>query len=124
MSVARTAERMIQLKRNAAMANAFGVEAHVISLDEAASRYPLMRTDDLVGAVWIPGDGKANPADITQALARGPARAGRGSWKASRSPAVNVVNGAVTGVETSAGPIATRDPGQLRRACGRASSGA
>ena len=30
-----------------------------------------MRTDDLVGAVWLPGDGKANPTDITQALAKG-----------------------------------------------------
>ena len=30
-----------------------------------------MRTDDLAGAVWIPGDGKANPADLTQALAQG-----------------------------------------------------
>ena len=30
-----------------------------------------MRTDDLQGAVWLPGDGKANPADLTLALAKG-----------------------------------------------------
>ena len=36
---------------------------------------PVMRTDDLTGGVWLPGDGKANPTDVTQALARG-ARAG------------------------------------------------
>jgi len=35
-----------------------------------------MRTDDLVGAVWLPGDGKANPTDLTQALARGARRHG------------------------------------------------
>src|SRR4029450_11285556 len=57
ISVARTAERMVQLRRNASMATAYGVEAHVISLEDAAARYPIMRTDDLVGAVWIPGDG-------------------------------------------------------------------
>ena len=107
VSVARTAERMIQLKRNAAMANAYGVEAHVISLKEAADRYPLMRTDDLVGAVWIPGDGKANPADITQALARGARAGGARLMEGVKVTGVNVVNGAVTGVETSAGPIAT-----------------
>ena len=45
VSVARTAERMVQLKRNAAMANAYGVEAHVISLEEAAA--------GVVGAVRI-----------------------------------------------------------------------
>src|SRR4029077_540445 len=75
ISVPRTAERMIQLRRNASVANAYGIEAHVISREEAGRRYPLMRIDDLIGAVWIPGDGKANPADVTQALARG-ARAG------------------------------------------------
>jgi glycine cleavage system aminomethyltransferase T/glycine/D-amino acid oxidase-like deaminating enzyme len=107
VSVARTAERMTQLKRNAAMANAYGVEAHVISLEEAAARYPLMRTDDLVGAVWIPGDGKANPADITQALARGARAGGARLMEGVKVTGVNVANGAVTGVETSAGPIAT-----------------
>ena len=107
VSVARTAERMVQLKRNAAMANAYGVEAHVISLDEAAARYPLMRVDDLVGAVWIPGDGKANPADITQALARGARAGGARLMEGVKVTGVNVVNGAVAGVETSAGPIAT-----------------
>ncbi|HKC09360.1 MAG TPA: FAD-dependent oxidoreductase [Methylomirabilota bacterium] len=107
VSVARTAERMVQLKRNAAMANAYGVEAHVIGLDEAAARYPLMRTDDLVGAVWIPGDGKANPADITQALARGARAGGARLMEGVKVTGVNVVDGAIAGVETSAGPIAT-----------------
>ena len=31
----------------------------------------LLRTDDLAGAVWIPDDGKANPTDLTQSLAKG-----------------------------------------------------
>ena len=30
-----------------------------------------MRTDDLLGAIWLPGDGKVNPTDLTQSLARG-----------------------------------------------------
>ena len=107
VSVARTAERMIQLKRNAAMATAYGVEAHVISLKDAAARYPPMRIDDLVGAVWIPGDGKANPADITQALARGARAGGARLMEGVKVTGVNVARGAVAGVETSAGPIAT-----------------
>ena len=41
-----------------------------------------LRTDDLSGAVWIPGDGKANPTDLTQSLAKG-ARLG-GAHSASR----------------------------------------
>ncbi len=71
LAVARTADRMIQLKRTAAVARAYGVECDVISVADAAKRYPIMATDDLQGAVWLPGDGKANPADLTLALAKG-----------------------------------------------------
>jgi len=44
---------------------------HEISVAEAGAMWPLMRTDDLAGAIWLPNDAKANPADLTQALARG-----------------------------------------------------
>jgi heterotetrameric sarcosine oxidase gamma subunit len=71
LSVARTAERMTQLKRTAAVARAYGVTCDVIGPKEAGDLWPVMRTDDLLGAVWLPGDGKANPTDLTQALARG-----------------------------------------------------
>src|SRR5580692_9746051 len=71
LSVARTAERMTQLKRTAAVARAYGVTCDVIGPQEAGELWPVMRTDDLLGAVWLPGDGKANPTDLTQALARG-----------------------------------------------------
>jgi len=71
LSVARTAERMTQLKRTAAVARAYGVTCEVIGAREAGDLWPVMRTDDLLGAVWLPGDGKANPTDLTQALARG-----------------------------------------------------
>jgi len=107
VSVARTAERMVQLRRNASVANSYGIEAHVISREEAAARYPLMRIDDLVGAVWIPGDGKANPADVTQALARGARARGALLLEGVKVIGVKVERGAVASVETSAGPIAT-----------------
>src|SRR5258707_2897184 len=71
LSVARTQERMTQLKRTAAVARAYGVACEVISPAEAGRLWPVMRTDDLIGGVWLPGDGKANPTDLTQALARG-----------------------------------------------------
>ena len=107
LSVARTPERMIQLRRNAAMARGFGIEAHEIGLDEAWRRYPLLRTDDLVGAVWIPSDGKGNPADITQALAAGARAGGARVLEKVRVTGVTRRDGAVAGVETSEGAIAT-----------------
>jgi glycine cleavage system aminomethyltransferase T/glycine/D-amino acid oxidase-like deaminating enzyme len=71
LAVARTADRMVQLQRTAAVAQAYGVACEVVSPAQAGARYPIMETADLQGAVWLPGDGKANPADLTMALAKG-----------------------------------------------------
>jgi glycine/D-amino acid oxidase-like deaminating enzyme len=71
VTVARTQARMTQLRRTAATAAAFGLECELLTPAQAAARYPVMRTDDLAGAIWLPGDGKANPVDLTASLARG-----------------------------------------------------
>jgi len=71
LAVARSRDRLVQLRRTAAVARAQGIVCEVISPAQAGTLYPIMRTDDLEGAVWLPGDGKANPADLTLALAKG-----------------------------------------------------
>ena len=62
---------MTQLRRTAATAEAYQLECELISPEEARELYPVMRVDDLAGAIWLPGDGRANPTDLTAALARG-----------------------------------------------------
>jgi glycine cleavage system aminomethyltransferase T/glycine/D-amino acid oxidase-like deaminating enzyme len=71
LNVAKTPERLKLFRRQMARAKSFGIEFEFVSPEEAGKIYPLLRTDDLAGAVWIPGDGKANPTDLTQSLARG-----------------------------------------------------
>src|SRR4029434_4841749 len=71
LNVAKTPERLTLFKRQMARAKSFGIEFAFVSPSEGGKIYPLLRTDDLSGAVWIPGDGKANPTDLTQSLARG-----------------------------------------------------
>jgi glycine cleavage system aminomethyltransferase T/glycine/D-amino acid oxidase-like deaminating enzyme len=71
VNVARTPERWMVLQKQAALARSFGVEVQLITPQEAGDLYPVMRTDDLQGAIWIPGDGKANPADLCMSLAKG-----------------------------------------------------
>ena len=106
LSVARTEERMVLLRRSAAMANAQGVACEPLTAKEAGDKYPIMRTDDLVGAVWLPGDGKANPADITQALAKGARNGGVRIFEKTRVTSIDTKEGRVTGVQTTEGPIA------------------
>ena len=105
LSVARTEERMVLLRRSAAMANAQGVACEPLTAKEAGDKYPIMRTDDLVGAVWLPGDGKANPADITQALAKGARNGGVRIFEKTRVTSIDTKEGRVTGVQTTEGPI-------------------
>jgi glycine/D-amino acid oxidase-like deaminating enzyme len=69
--VARTPERVTLFRRIASAARAQGVACEMMSLEEAARKYPVMRTGDLLGALWLPDDAKVNPADVTQALAKG-----------------------------------------------------
>ncbi|HET7528339.1 MAG TPA: FAD-dependent oxidoreductase [Burkholderiaceae bacterium] len=93
VNVAATPERWQVLQKQAALARSFGVEVQLITPREAGDLYPVMRTDDLRGAQWIPGDGKANPADLCMSLAKG-----------ARNRGVRIVEGVeVTGVITGRG---------------------
>ena len=69
--VARTEDRMVQLRRTAANATAYDMECALLTPDEALEKWPVMAVDDLLGAIWLPGDGKVNPTDLTMALAKG-----------------------------------------------------
>ncbi len=106
LAVARTADRMTVLKRTAASARAQGVAVEVISPREAADLWPVMAVEDLVGAVWLPGDGKANPTDLTQSLAKGARNRGARIIERVRVTGITAKDGTVRGVETDRGSIA------------------
>src|ERR1700733_2468972 len=103
--VAASPERMVQLRRTVDSATAQGVEAHIIAVAEAADRWPLMYAGDLAGAVWLPNDAKANPSDITQALARGARQAGVTILERTRVTGFVTDRGRLTAVRTARGDI-------------------
>lgn len=105
VTVARTEDRMEQLRRTAANAAAFDLECELLTPQQALEHYPVMRVDDLVGAIWLPADGKANPTDLTYALAKGARMRGARIVEKTRVLDVLAVGGAVTGVRTDAGDI-------------------
>ena len=106
VNVARTPERWQVLKKQAALARSFGVEVQLITPREAGDLYPVMRTDDLQGAIWIPGDGKANPADLCMSLAKGARNRGVRMVEDLEVTGVLTENGRVKGVRTAQGDIA------------------
>jgi glycine cleavage system aminomethyltransferase T/glycine/D-amino acid oxidase-like deaminating enzyme len=106
LSLARNAERMHELKRLASMARCFDVDVEVITSAEAGRRWPLMRTDDLVGALWLPRDGRTNPIDTTLALAKGARLGGATVLENVAVTGIRVEGGRVAGVATTAGDVA------------------
>jgi len=106
LSLARNAERMHELKRLASMARCFDVDVEVITPAEAGRRWPLMRTDDLVGALWLPRDGRTNPIDTTLALAKGARQGGATILENTVVTGIRVEKGRVTAVTTNRGDVA------------------
>lgn len=105
ISVANNQERFEELKRGASMAKVFGLEVEVITPSEAAACWPLMNASDLVGAVWLPGDGRTNPSDTTMAFAKGARMYGATILEEIKVTGVSTKNGKVTGVATDQGDV-------------------
>jgi glycine/D-amino acid oxidase-like deaminating enzyme len=76
LSIATTSDRMSHIKRQEALAHAYGIDASSISPYEAKERWPIMNIDDVLGAVWSPDDGRVSPSDVCAALVKGAKRSG------------------------------------------------
>jgi len=98
LNVAKTPERLTLMRRQMARARSFGIEFEFVSPSEIGRIAPILRTDDLAGGVWIPGDGKANPTDLTQSLARGARNRGAQIVEGVKVTGVIVRHGRVAGV--------------------------
>ena len=105
VNVARTPERWIVFQRQAAMARSFGIGVDLLTPREALEKWPLLRIEDLQGALWFPADGKANPADLAQSLARGARNLGVKIHEAVRVEAIDLAGGFVKRVQTSSGSV-------------------
>lgn len=106
VTVARTQERMTHIKRTLSRMRAFGIEGHLISPEEAKKHWPLLSTEGITGALWIPHDGVATSSDITSAFAAGAKSKGVKIIENVRVTGIHKSDKhAVTGVSTSEGDI-------------------
>jgi sarcosine dehydrogenase len=123
LRLACTADRMIELRRQATTARSFGLEMHLLTPAEAGDLWPLMDSSDLAGAAFLPTDGQANPSDITQALAKGARQQGVRIVENCAVTGFRSADGRVAGVITEQGEIAADVvvlcAGQWSKALGR-----
>lgn len=71
LRMAQHAARMDEYKLYSAVADSADVYHEFLTPAQMKDRWPLLRTNDLVGALFHPQDGYINPADVTQAMAKG-----------------------------------------------------
>ena len=71
LRMAQTDARMDEYRLYSTTADTVGIEHRFLTPAEIKDRWPLVRTDDLKGALFHPTDGYINPADVTQAMAKG-----------------------------------------------------
>src|ERR1700753_795621 len=104
--LASTEGRMGELRRQAGWAKTFGLPLELISAEEAKGLFPLMSTEGVLGAAWLPTDGYIDPSQLTYALADGARRGGCRIFTNTRVTGIEVKDGRVRGVRTERGDIA------------------
>jgi glycine cleavage system aminomethyltransferase T/glycine/D-amino acid oxidase-like deaminating enzyme len=100
LRLACTPEREEELHRQVGWARTFGLPLELLSPDEARELFPLMSTDGVRAASYLPTDGYLDPSQLTYALADGARRGGCRVFTHTRVEGIDVERGRVTGVRT------------------------
>jgi dimethylglycine dehydrogenase len=105
LRLAMNDDRMDEYYQYAATARTIGIDVRFLTPEEIGKLWPLCNTDGLVGGIFHPEDGYIQPADLTQALAKG-ARA-RGATIYRNTAVLNIEQASSGGwvVETEKGSI-------------------
>jgi 4-methylaminobutanoate oxidase (formaldehyde-forming) len=99
LTLATNDDRLTNLKRQVSLGRAFGLEAHVVDARRAGELWPLIDTDDVIGAVWSPADGRVNPSDVALALSKGAKARGVRIFEDTAVTGLRKRGGRVSGVE-------------------------
>jgi glycine cleavage system aminomethyltransferase T/glycine/D-amino acid oxidase-like deaminating enzyme len=103
IEAAADADRQHEYRRVAAFQRHLGLDVEEISPAEMSDLFPWARTDDLLSGFFVPGDGRVNPVDVTNSLARGAKNLGIRIVEGVRVEDVLTADGAVTGVRVEGG---------------------
>jgi len=105
ITVATSKERMQELLRQATTAQLSNVEVEILSKERIKELYPVVKNDDLVGGVYMPKDGQADPVGVTNVLAKAAKMLGVKIFEKSPVKKILVKNKRICGVETTQGRI-------------------
>lgn len=105
IEVATDADRLEEYRRVSAFDRYHGVDVHELSPKEVKELFPLARVDDVLAGFYVKEDGRANPVDLTMALAKGARMQGASVCEGVAVTGFKQKDGAVTGVRTALGDV-------------------
>ena len=98
-------DRLEEYRRVSAFNRHCGIDVHEITATQVSDLFPLAKTDDVLAGFYVKEDGRADPVDVTMALAKGARIAGATIIEGVAVTGVTTKRGAVTGVTTEHGTI-------------------
>ena len=98
LSIATTKGRWQELKRQATTSQLFDVNVEVLNIEQIKKIYPIINEKDVLGGIFIPGDGQADPIGVTNLLAKAARKEGVKIFEKSPVEKIIKKNGRVAGV--------------------------
>jgi len=98
LSIASTKGRWQELKRQATTAQLFNVNVEVLNIDQIKKIYPIINEKNVLGGIFMPGDGQADPIGVTNLLAKAARKEGVKIFEKSPVEKIIKKNGRVAGV--------------------------
>ena len=105
ITVASSKERMQELLRQATTAQLSNIEIEVLTKERIKELYPVIQNKDLVGGVYMPRDGQADPVGVTNVLSKAAKMEGVQIFEKTPVKKILVKNKRINGVETIRGKI-------------------
>ena len=107
LRLASSQARYEEIQRQAGWAKSFGLPIEIVSAQEAQEMFPLMSTDGVLAAAFLPHDGYLDPSQLTFALADGARLRGAEIEQRTKVLDITLKNGRVHEVVTDKGTIRT-----------------
>ena len=105
ITVASSKERLQELLRQATSAQLFNVNVEVLNRKKVRDLYPVINDKDILGGVYMPEDGQADPIGVTNVLAKAAKMEGVQIYEKTPVTKILVKDGRIIGVQTENGNI-------------------
>ncbi len=104
--IARTEERMEELRRRMTSARAWGIEAELVTPEQVKEKVPFLEIDDVVGAFWTPSVGVVDSLRAGTLMREGAVESGALTVSPNTEVlGLDVQGGAIRGVRTDRGDV-------------------